>query len=47
MVLEGKVPNLLGRDWLSWIKLKWNELFPARVHNIDTVERVEDINIQR
>ena len=31
IVLEGKVPTLLGRDWLSQIKLSWNELFPVEI----------------
>ena len=27
-VVEGNVPNLLGRDWLSQLRLRWEELFP-------------------
>ena len=30
-VVNGHVPNLMGRDWLSRLKLKWEELFPQRV----------------
>ena len=43
IVLEGKVPTLLGRDWLSQIKLSWNELFPVEIHSVEIDERVEQI----
>jgi len=29
-VVNGDVPNLMGRDWLGSLKLKWDELFPHR-----------------
>ena len=28
-VVKGNVPTLMGRDWLSQLKLKWHELFPS------------------
>jgi len=28
-VVKGHVPNLMGRDWLDQLKLKWEELFPV------------------
>ena len=46
VVLEGKVPTLLGRDWLSKIKLKWDELFPMKVHNIEVDSRVSKIKVR-
>ena len=35
-VVEGNVPNLLGRDWLSQLKLQWGQLFPLQktVHKL-------------
>ena len=27
-VVKGSVPNLMGRDWLSRLQLKWDQLFP-------------------
>ena len=29
-VIDGQVPNLLGRDWLTTLKLSWSELFMFR-----------------
>ena len=29
-VVNGDVPNLIARDWLGSLKLKWDELFPHR-----------------
>ena len=43
VVLEGKVPTLLGRDWLSQIMLCWNELYPLNVHSVELGERVDQI----
>ena len=36
-VVDGNVPNLMGRDWLGQLKLQWCELFPLqqRVHKLD------------
>ena len=28
-VVESNAPTLLGRDWLSALKLDWNNLFPG------------------
>ena len=35
-VVKGNVPTLLGRDWLSTLKLNWPRLFPAAaaVHRV-------------
>ena len=30
-IVRGNVPTLLGRDWLSQLKLSWVELFPDKV----------------
>ena len=29
-VVDGNMPNLMGRDWLAHLNLKWEELFPLR-----------------
>ena len=36
-VVKGGVPNLMGRDWLSRLQLKWGQLFPlsARVQKLE------------
>ena len=36
-VVDGNMPNLMGRDWLTQLKLKWEELFPLRapVHKLE------------
>ena len=36
-VIDGTVPALLGRDWLSKIRLNWTELFSVdkNVHKLD------------
>ena len=38
-VVKGNVPNLMGRDWLSKLRLKWEELFPldARLQRLEGV----------
>ena len=45
-VVNGSVPNLMGRDWLSRLKLQWDQLFPlnVRVQKLDGVsESVADL----
>jgi hypothetical protein len=39
-VVAGNVPNLLGRDWLSKLRLKWEELFPMerRMHVLEGLQ---------
>ena len=39
-VVDGNVPNLLGRDWLGKLKLKWEELFPLerRVNVLEDIQ---------
>ena len=39
-VVEGNVPNLLGRDWLSKLRLRWEELFPLE-HRLNVLEDVQ------
>ena len=36
-VVEGNVPNLMGRDWLGQLKLQWGKLFPLQraVHKLN------------
>ena len=42
-VLDGKVPTLLGRDWLDKLKLDWAELFPVKIHKLEVDVRVEQM----
>ena len=39
-VVEGNVPNLMGRDWLGKLRLKWEELFPLdrRLNKLEGVD---------
>ena len=50
MVIEGKVPTLLGRDWLGQLKLKWDELFPTKVkvpvYKLETDPKVEELKVE-
>ena len=39
-VVEGNVPNLLGRDWLSQLRLRWEELFPLN-RRLNVLEDVQ------
>ena len=39
-VVQGNVPNLMGRDWLGVLKLKWDELFPLE-HKLHKLEGVD------
>ena len=38
-VVKGNVPNLMGRDWLSKLRLQWSELFPLDVR----VQKLEGV----
>lgn len=38
-VVKGNVPNLMGRDWLSRLRLKWDELFPLDMR----LQRIEGV----
>ena len=38
-VVKGDVPNLMGRDWLSKLRLQWSELFPPEVR----VQKLEGV----
>jgi len=44
-VVGGHVPNLMGRDWLGLLKLKWEELFPQRapVQKLDVSGTVAEL----
>ena len=42
-VVSGRVPVLLGRDWLKYLKLCWAELFPVKVNKLETDMRVKRI----
>ena len=39
-VVKGNVPNLMGRDWLAKLRLKWDELFPLerRIHMVGSAD---------
>lgn len=39
-VVKGNVPNLMGRDWLSQLELKWEKLFPSSA----PVQKLEEIS---
>ncbi|XP_062589261.1 uncharacterized protein K02A2.6-like [Saccostrea cucullata] len=39
LVAQGQRPSLLGRDWLSKIKLNWQEVFAVRMIEMETLRR--------
>jgi hypothetical protein len=39
LVLEGNQPCLLGRDWLSKIKLKWESNFSVTSRSVGTLQK--------
>ena len=41
MVVAGKAPALIGRDWLQKFKLDWNRLFPVAVGSQVTVNKLD------
>lgn len=38
LVIQGKGPNLIGRNWLRKIKLNWRALFQVREENVTTAK---------
>ena len=41
-LVNGNVPNLIGRDWLGKLKLRWEELFPEKATGIHQVKSREN-----
>ncbi|XP_062614634.1 uncharacterized protein K02A2.6-like [Saccostrea cucullata] len=39
LVAQGQRPSLLGRDWLSKIKLNWQEVFAVSMNEMETLRR--------
>ena len=46
LVIQGKGPNLIGRNWLQEIKLNWRNIFQLKKAHTNT-HRVEDQNVQK
>ncbi|KAK3092066.1 hypothetical protein FSP39_024867 [Pinctada imbricata] len=42
IVVKGRGPNLLGRDWLKSLKLNWNEIFAVKSVDKDVDRLLED-----
>ncbi|KAK3089020.1 hypothetical protein FSP39_000173 [Pinctada imbricata] len=42
IVVKGRGPNLLGRDWLKSLKLNWNEMFAVKSVDKDVDRLLED-----
>ena len=42
LVIQGKGPNLIGRDWLQEIKLNWRNIFQSKKAHTNT-HRVEEL----
>ena len=43
-VVESNAPTLLGRDWLSALKLDWNNLFPGAEAQVKKLEDEKKLN---
>lgn len=40
IVIQGEGPSLLGRDWMSALKLNWHEIFNVKTsHSLQSVQR--------